>query len=711
MNRSKPCFAFRPLVEYLESRLQPGSMIIGQGYGWSLLADNLSVLSQDKIAPSSLVSQASSASSRSATTNTPADVHSDALQIAVASVAAVRSTSLSTNNVANNSTSSPINNLVNDSLSAGLANDDLFSSPTTSHPSSQLLAAAATSSIQMPPPATPVGSVAQSPVGVAAPVQPIASASSGVAAPVNAHSTSAMHVAQSGIRGVSGQTLAMPTPTFRPITGLQIRNAVQASPIAVPNGVINTDSGGNQATINFLSYLGGGTTSLDPSFQGPGPDSINSVVVDNEGGANFIYVAGSITDATGRTDAFAAKLADGATSVVWIESLLFVGGTSGPDRATGLTVDANGVYVAGSFADPSAAQTQTDGFVAQLDPNAGTVLGSAVSPNVTLVAVTTDASGNVYVAGSTADTTNAGQIDPALLEYSSNLQSTLAPPFMMSFVSSAGDILNVAVATGSDLGIDSVGNVDFAGTRSILGDPTYDVQGFFGQVDPTLSTLNFARRIPNNDFSVSASGIPTPGPGGIITALAFDPNGNVFYTGAVNNTAGPSPTPLHQDFMIGHVNNPSTGAGVYGQWWVDNRVDGTRIGDWAGNGLIILPDESAIVVGAAYDQAAGTGLGDPASLPTKGVDVTITHFVSTTAGGVDSATTQNGDGDPENVFGGSGTDVGTALALDPTSSASPYNVYVVGSTTSTDLPTTSGVVQPTYAGSSTTGFVGQASVA
>jgi hypothetical protein len=711
MNCPKPCPAFRPLVEYLESRLQPGSMIIGQGYGWSLLADNLSVLSQDKTRSSSLVSQAASESNRPATTNTPADVHSDALQIAVASVAAVRSTSLPTNNVANNSTSSPINNLVNDSLSAGLTNDDLFSSPTTSHPSALLLAAAASSSIQMPAPATPVGSVAQSPVGVAAPVQPIAGAPSGVAAPVNAHSTSAMHVAQSGIREVLGQTLDMPTPTIRPLTGLQIiRNAVQASPIAVPNGVINTDSG-NQATINFLSYLGGGAALPGTNFQGIGPDSINSVAVDNEGGANFIYVVGSITDATGRTDAFAAKLTDGATSVVWIEGLLFVGGTSGPDSATGLTLTANGVYVAGSFADPSATQTQTDGFVAQLDPNAGTVLGSAVSPNVTLVAVTTDASGNVYVGGSTADTTNAGQIDVALLQYSSNLQHMLTPPFMMSFISSSGAVLNTAVATGSDLLVDSVGNIDFAGTRSILGDPTNDVEGFYGQVDPTLSILNFAMRIPNDDFSVSAAGTPTPGPGGIVTALGSDPNGHLFFTGAINNTAGPSPTPLHQDLMIGYITNASTGAGVPIQWYVDNRVDGTRIGDWASNGFVVLPDESAIVVGTAYDPAAGTGMGDPASLPTKGIDVTITHFVSAPALGTLSATAQNADHDPENDFGGSGTDVGTALALDPTTSASPYNVYVVGSTTSTDLPTTANVVQPSYAGGSTTGFVGQASVA
>jgi hypothetical protein len=93
------------------------------------------------------------------------------------------------------------------------------------------------------------------------------------------------------------------------------------------------------------------------------------------------------------------------------------------------------------------------------------------------------------------------------------------------------------------------------------------------------------------------------------------------------------------------------------------------------------------------------------SLPSNGIDVHMSHFTPTD----DSTVTAqvSGQGDPENLFGGSGIDVGNAVALDPTN---PTNVYVVGSTNSTDLPTSSGVVEPAYPGTSTTGFVGQASV-
>jgi hypothetical protein len=207
-------------------------------------------------------------------------------------------------------------------------------------------------------------------------------------------------------------------------------------------------------------------------------------------------------------------------------------------------------------------------------------------------------------------------------------------------------------------------------------------------------------------LNTDVNGNATPGPGGIISALALDPSGNLVFTGSINDTASAgAATPLNQDLLIGRT-NPATGSGGDAfQWIVDNRMDGSRVGDWTANGLAVLKDGSTIVTGAAFDPAAGTGTGDPSSKPSKGIDVHMTHFVPT-----DDSTTQNSDGDPENLVGGSGTDIGTAIALDPTTSSSPYNVYVVGTTTSADLPTTAGVIQPTFAGGNTTGFVGQASV-
>jgi hypothetical protein len=472
---------------------------------------------------------------------------------------------------------------------------------------------------------------------------------------------------------------------------------VQVLPINLANSAISPFAGGNQATINSLSYLGGGATPFQgTNFQGTGPDAINSVVVANEGGSNFIYVAGSLTDATGRTDAFVAKLTDGATNVVWAEALLPAASPGpGPDRATGLAVDANGVYVAGFVAD-SAATPQTDGFVVQLNAGSGAGIASATLTSASFAAVATDSSGNVYVAGSVGDTTNPGQVDVGFVQSTSDLQTiNFASAFAFSL---GGAAANSAVVTGSGLIVDSVGNAYFGGTLGVVGDPNNNVFAFAGQLDASGSTINWNFYLDNI----------TPGPGGIITALGFDPSGNVGFTGSLNdNTTTAAPTLLNQDLAIGHA-NPGTGnlvGGVFYYWYVDDRSGNPdRVGDWSGNGLVALPDGSTIVTGATYDPAAGTGIGDPASLPSKGIDVHMTHF-----GAGDNSTTQNGDGDPENIFGGSGTDVGMAIALDPNSSASPYNVYVVGTTSSTDLLTTAGVVQPTFAGG-VTGFVGQASV-
>src|SRR5206468_11885144 len=102
----------------------------------------------------------------------------------------------------------------------------------------------------------------------------------------------------------------------------------------------------------FLSYAGSST----------GPDAINAVTVRPEFG-NSIYVAGSFTQ-SGRTVAFAAKLTEGATAVVWSRALVFSG--VGPDTVSSLALSGNSVYLAGNIAAPYF-PLGTDGFVTQLN--------------------------------------------------------------------------------------------------------------------------------------------------------------------------------------------------------------------------------------------------------------------------------------------------------------------------------------------------------
>src|SRR5436305_1908746 len=96
MKCSKPRFIFRPQVENLESRLQPGSVLSGSGYGWSLLADHLSILNQGSPDAQSQVAPSSSDSTIPSQAPAPVETHRDNLDIAIISLAAARSQNAST---------------------------------------------------------------------------------------------------------------------------------------------------------------------------------------------------------------------------------------------------------------------------------------------------------------------------------------------------------------------------------------------------------------------------------------------------------------------------------------------------------------------------------------------------------------------------------------------------------------------------------------
>jgi hypothetical protein len=696
MKCSKLRITFRPLVETLESRLQPGSLLTGQGYGWSLLADSFLSLDQSGLDSQVLVSQSSFSGSQTADSSAslplsiPMDAHSENLAIAVASVAAARSSSLP----ANGPLESLSNTLVNN-LAANLTNDNLGSLSSASPSRPIVLPAAAAAPNLLPSPATPMASVPQSPLGVAKPAQPASPAvPAGPSAP--AGSGGSLH------QGPHIPAVSLNTSGFHHVTLALSSDLVRAAPItlATTQPMLGGDAG-NQATINFLSYLTGSA--------GTGPDSVNYVVANNEGGTNFLYVAGSVTDSAGRTDAFAAKLAGDGSSLIWITQIPPAATTPGPDAATGLAVNGTNVYVVGNFADP-ASTPQMDGFIVELDSSTGSLINQAGLNGSSFAAVTTDSSGNVYVAGSAADTNNAGQVDIFLMQVSGDLSTQNTSYGGVLPLTINNNATNSFVNMGGGLVLDSQGNAYFAGTVGVVGDPNNETFATFGRLSADGTTVPWSFYYTN----------VTPGPGGVGTAVAIDPSsGNIVLTGSFNdngsstNSGDPqgNPTPLNQDLLLDRVlpatGNPALGPNSGNSWFVDDRSGNlNRVGDWTGNDLVILSDGSATVTGAAFDPAAGTNQGDPASVPTKGIDVQVTHFNAT-----DDGTTQNMDGDPENVFGGSGTDIGNGLALDPTTTTSPYNVYVVGSTTSTDLPTSGNVVGQTYSGTKATGFVGQLSVA
>ena len=378
-----------------------------------------------------------------------------------------------------------------------------------------------------------MGSVAQSPLGVANAAQPASPA-----APVNSNAPAG----SGGLlhQGPAGQAQSLNSLTVHHLTLSHSSNLVQAVPITFamtlpePGGAAS-----NQATINFLSYLTGSS--------GTGPDSINYVVANNEGGTNFLYVVGSLTDSTGRTDAFAAKLAGNGNAPVWITSIPAT--TPGPDSATGVAVNGTNVYVVGSLADPTSTP-QTDGFVVELDANSGDMLNQFEASDATFAAVTTDSSGNVYVAGSTVDPNNQNQVDVLVTQISSDLSTPnlnyggyipLAPMGVTAPSSSS-------VTNGGGLVLDSQGNAYFAGKMGVIGDPNSETFATVGRLNADGTTIPWVAYYPNL----------TPGPGGMGTAVALDPSGNIVVTGSLNDNGSStmssdpqgSPTLLNQDMLL-----------------------------------------------------------------------------------------------------------------------------------------------------------------
>src|SRR5439155_13949894 len=132
------------------------------------------------------------------------------------------------------------------------------------------------------------------------------------------------------------RAISLEHPVLNAVTGSQHLQQLHAVPIDLAQA-FSGGRAGNQATLNFLTYVGG-----------TGPDTVNALAIRNENGDNFIYVTGSFTDETGRTDIFAAKFTEGATSQVWGDLLVPdpAAGLQGPDIATGLALFGNSVYVA-----------------------------------------------------------------------------------------------------------------------------------------------------------------------------------------------------------------------------------------------------------------------------------------------------------------------------------------------------------------------------
>jgi Beta-propeller repeat len=254
--------------------------------------------------------------------------------------------------------------------------------------------------------------------------------------------------------------------------------------------------------------------------------------------------------------------------------------------------------------------------------------------------------------------------------------------------------------TGTDqafaITLDSLGNVYLTGNTVSFDFPT--TIGSFataGQGGTDAFVVKLNRALSAAVYSTYLGG--TGDDAG--RAIAVDAAGNAYVTGFTNSTDFPTTVGAFQTVFGGGVCsgvscndafvvklNPTGSALVYGTYLGGSDSD-------VGLGIAVDGGGSAHVTGGTFSTNFPTTPGSAQPLPTPGGsrEAFVTKFDA--AG---SALTYS------TFLGGTGNDVGSAVALDTAGAA-----YVTGSTASAAFPVTGGALQTTFAGpaSGTDGFV------
>ncbi len=299
-----------------------------------------------------------------------------------------------------------------------------------------------------------------------------------------------------------------------------------------------------------------------------------------------------------------------------------------------------------------------------------TYLGGADDDSAQGIAV--DANGNMYIAGTTRSTN---------FPTSHPFQSAPAS-FIDVFVTklnAAGDTLIYSTylgGTNSDdaraIAIDELGNAYIAGTTLSTDFPTASpLQPAYGGgfQDAFLTKLN-----PDGSALIYSTYLGGSG-ADLATSLAVDTSHNVYLTGFTDSSNFPTANAAQstlggaQDAFVSKV-NPAGSALLYSTYLGGSSAD-------QGFGITVDSQGNAYVTGrtTSTDFPVATGAFQPTY---NGTGALGDAFVSKLAASGSSLVFST-------FLGGSGSDVASSIALD-----TQGNVYVTGSTGSTDFPITPG---------------------
>lgn len=513
---------------------------------------------------------------------------------------------------------------------------------------------------------------------------------------------------------------------------MQIRTALGALKDSAPVSYQEID--GTRVPVTSSFQLNGGTAYgfdlgpyqtehplvIDPGLDystlvgGSSADRAEAITVDADGNAiivgstqstDFPTTTGTVdrTFSGGIMDAFVTKLNADGSGLVYST---YLGGTPTPTRrgnteqtetARDVAVDAAGnAYItgqtsSGDFPTTSGAfqqslsigeQTATDGFVTKLSPTGtlqySTFLGGASSDDGRSIAV--DADGNAYIGGSTFSSDfpiTAGAFDTSFGGgedvFVTKLNATGSALGYSTFLGGAENELSAGIA------VDAAGNAFVTGSTRSLEFPTTA-----GSFQPTHSGGGFG-----DLFEVFVTKLNSAG-----DSLAW----STFLGGTrVDRAAGLDIDSAGNTYVIGGTLSPEfpTTAGAF-----DTSFDSTSEAFVAklgadGADLRYSTHLNGASPGAiTIDAANNAWLGGRAE---AGVTTTPDAHQATNAGSGDAYVAQLNDTGSDLLYatylGGTDNESASGIALDPNE-----NIYITGTTLSSDFPTTPGAFDRLWAG-------------
>ncbi len=290
------------------------------------------------------------------------------------------------------------------------------------------------------------------------------------------------------------------------------------------------------SSLLFASYFGGFPEAI-------ALDSGGSAYVTGQSGSGGVPVtAGALnTMPPVTTEGFVLKFSAAGT----LNYGTYLGG-SGGDQANAIAVDSNGdAYVAGQTASTDfpvttggACSANKDAFVSVLNAAGKALLesrclgGSGVD---SAAAIAIDASGDVFIAGSTASTdlpATAGVFQTSLKGSLNGFVAKLAPDLSISWLTYLGGSLSDSV---SSLALDSAGNVTAAGNETSLDFPT--TPGAFQTTPPNNTEysggIGFVARLnPSGTALVYSTLLGAE----VMAGMAIDPSSGIVYVSGVGAT-------------------------------------------------------------------------------------------------------------------------------------------------------------------------------